>query len=172
MQRSTTSSRIAAINVETPDTNDDGTTPSSEQQKSATVGPKDVETTDRGSVISSRTDFTLNRSLNLPKIRNYASKFSFHVDKCYILVDVDSAISIDRVNMWLEMPVLFITSRDPGEGRKFEKLPPFPLRFFWCQSWPPSYKIKGDKFILSAPLPLRSMEIENFKRRYLRYLKR
>jgi len=65
MQCSTTSSRIAAINVETPDTNDDDTTPSSEQENSATVGPKDVETTDRGSVISRRTVSTLERYQNV-----------------------------------------------------------------------------------------------------------
>jgi len=41
------------ITTEAPDTNDDDTTPSSEQSIPATVGPKDVETTDRGSVISS-----------------------------------------------------------------------------------------------------------------------
>ena len=32
-------------------------------------------------------------------------------------------------------------------------------------------KNKGDKFILGDPLPLRSTETENFKRRYLRYLR-
>jgi len=41
--------------------NGDGNPPSSGQSISAPVRPKDVETTDRGSVISSRTVFTLNR---------------------------------------------------------------------------------------------------------------
>jgi len=59
--------------------------------------------------------------------------------------------------MWSEIPVLFITSPDPGKGggpRKFEKLPFFPLRFFWFQNWPPSYKIKGDKFIFRVPFTI------------------
>jgi len=56
---------MAAINVETPDTNDDDTMPKSEQENSATVGPKDVETTDRGSVISRRTVSTLERYQNV-----------------------------------------------------------------------------------------------------------
>jgi len=49
------------VAVETPDTSDDDTTPSSEQSISATVGPKDVGTTDRCSVVSSCTLYTLNR---------------------------------------------------------------------------------------------------------------
>jgi len=49
------------ITTEAPDTNDDDTTPSSEQLISATVGPKDVETTDRGSEMHTWSQWKSNR---------------------------------------------------------------------------------------------------------------
>jgi len=78
------------------------------------------------------------------------------------------------MNMWPEMPVLFIRSRDRGKRgpRKFGKLPLFPCASFGAKNGPLATKLREINSILGTPLPLRSTEIENFKRRYLRYLKR
>jgi len=87
---------------------------------------------------------------------------------------VNVAVSIERVNPWPEMPVLFITSREPGWGLppKFESGPFFPCASSGVEVGPLAIKLKEKNSVLGDPLPLRSMEIENFKRRYLRYLKR
>jgi len=58
----------------------------------------------------------------------------------------------------------------PRGSAKIVKYPLFPCASFGAKFGPPNYKNKGDKFILGDPL--RSMKTENFKRRYLRYLKR
>jgi len=95
---------------------------------------------------------------------------------------MNATTSIERVNIWPKMPVLFIRSRDQGGGgggeegrrdsRKFEKLPFFPCASFGTKIGPLATKVREINSILGDPLPLRSMEIENFKRRYLRYLRR
>jgi len=47
------------------------------------------------------------------------------------------------------------------------------LRIVWYQNWPLATKMREINLFLGDPfLPLRSTEIENFKRRYLRCLKR
>ena len=75
--------------------------------------------------------------------------------------------------MWSEMPVLFIRSRYPEGGpRKFESGPFSPCAHFGAKVGPLAIKLREINSLLGDPLPLRSMEIENFKRRYLRYLKR
>jgi len=86
--------------------------------------------------------------------------------------------------MWPEMPVLFITSRDQGEGgvvipgvgrgvsRQNLSGLLFPYAYFGAKIGPLAIKLREINSSLGDPLPLRSMEIENVKRRYLRYLKR
>ena len=150
--------------------------------------PEDVATTDRGSVISSRTLLRLIATKMFIELA--AHTHSLSTLTTLNRTDVNATTSIERVNRWPKRSILFIRAR--GESRdlyildlggppwgeagggapKIVKTPLFPLRIFWCQNWPPSYKIEGDKLILGAPLPLRSMETENFKRRYIRYLKR
>jgi len=78
--------------------------------------------------------------------------------------------------MWPEMPVLFITSRDPGGGEGGSpakmKAGAFSLALLLVPFGPLALKLRKKISVLGDPLSLRSMEIENFKRRYLRYLKR
>ena len=67
------------------------------------------------------------------------------------------AVSIERVNMWPEMPVLFfITSRDPegrGEGGGL------PCASFGAKIGPIAITLRDKNSLLGDPLPLRSMEI-------------
>jgi len=161
---------------------DDDTTLSSEQLISATVRPKDVEATDRCSVIS-RCLIATKTFIKLAENVNQSSLFALTT---LYSSRRDSAISIERVNIWPEMPILFIRSREsplgrglprgrgslPGGPRKLWKLPFFPCASFGTKIGPLATKIREINSILGAPLPLRSMEIENFRRRYLRYLKR
>jgi len=59
-----------------------------------------------------------------------------------------------------------------GGPRKFEYDPFFPCAHFGAKIGPLAITLREINSSLGDPLPLRSMEIENFKRRYLRYLKR
>jgi len=55
---------------------------------------------------------------------------------------------------------------------KIVKTPLFPCASFGTKIGPLATKIREINSFLGDPLPLRSMETENFKRRYLHYLKR
>jgi len=68
--------------------------------------------------------------------------------------------------------LLDLETRGKGGHRKFENGPFFPCAYSVAKIGPLAIKLREINSFLGDPLPLRPMEIENFKRRYLRYLKR
>ena len=103
---------------------------------------------------SCRTFRTLSRdesTNNLFKIALQKSLFNFQM---LYQPTLTRPLLSSEWSVWPEMPILFIRSRDQGGSPKIWKTPLFPLRFFWYQNRPLSYKIKGDKFIFRCPFTI------------------